>query len=74
MVLRRNDSGRTNYRVKEWKLVYLPQNPVLEKLLNAVAHSLELDGVEGVNSTNEMIRVMFDRALVAGIEFKHSAV
>lgn len=74
MVLCRNDSGRLNNRVNEWKLVYLPQNPVFEKLLTAAANSLDLDGVEGVNSTNEMIRTMLDRALVAGIEFQHSAV
>lgn len=60
--------------IKEWKLVYLPENPVLENLIHTVSKSLKLDGVVGVKTSNDLIQVMIDRELVAGIEFEHSAV
>lgn len=60
--------------VKEWKLVYSPLNPALEELVDIASKSLQLDGVVGVNSSEELEAVMFNRELVAGIEFQHSSV
>lgn len=60
--------------VKEWKLVYSPMNPIFDELADVAAKSLQLEGVVGVNSSEELEGVMFNRELVAGINFLHSAV
>lgn len=60
--------------VNEWKLVYAPQNDILESLLSNAATSLKLDGVEGVHNGSEIAAVMGNRQLVAGVQFNHPAV
>lgn len=69
-----SENGLKNIKVKEWKLVYTPQNPVLEEMLDRAAKSLHLNGVVGANDTDELISKMFNREFVAGIEFNHPAV
>lgn len=60
--------------IKEWKLIYSPENSVLENLVNTVSKSLKLDGSVGVKTSNDIAQVMVNRKLVAGIEFEHPAV
>lgn len=60
--------------VKEWRLVYSPQNPVLNRLVDTAANSLGLNGTVGVSTSDELVGVMFNRELIAGIEFKHPTV
>lgn len=54
--------------------MYSPKNPLLEKMLYSAAKSLKLDDVVGVSGRDELISTMFNRELVAGIEFNHPAV
>lgn len=60
--------------VGEWKLVYSPLNPIFEEMADIAAKSLQLDGIVGVNSSEELEAVMFNQELVAGIDFQHPQV
>lgn len=60
--------------VKEWKLVYLPKNECLERLLNKTVEMLNLDGVLSVDTSKQIEDVMDSRRLLAGIEFDHPDV
>ncbi|XP_055297532.1 phospholipid-transporting ATPase ABCA3-like isoform X2 [Sitodiplosis mosellana] len=59
--------------LKEWKLVYYPKNKILERFLSEVVKLLKLDGIEGVNSSEEVEKVMIEREFLAGVVFNHSA-
>lgn len=54
--------------------MYTPENIHLEELLNEAAKSLELEGAIGVNNSEELVELIANRGLVAGVEFKHPAV
>lgn len=69
-----DDIVARDIHVKEWKLVYAPQNPILEELLFNAAKSLRLDSIVGANSSEELEAIMFNRELVAGVQFNHPAV
>lgn len=60
--------------IKEWKLVYSPQNDRLDDLMAIVARNLELDGFIGVANEQEIGTVMTNQKLIAGIQFKLAAV
>lgn len=60
--------------LEEWRLVYSPKCVLFERLTNSAARALGLVGVVGVDDPDGIRRVMLDRELVAGIEFKHPAV
>lgn len=60
--------------VKEWKLVYLPQNECLERLLNKTVEMLSLDGILSVDTSKQIEDVMDSRRLLAAIEFDHPDV
>lgn len=60
--------------VKEWKLVYSPQNSIFEELVDEAVKSLKLNGIVGVNTPEEVEAVMFNQELVAGINFQHLQV
>lgn len=60
--------------LKEWKLVYYPKNDILEQFLSEVVELLRLDGIEGVNSTEDVEKVMIERELFCGVVFEHFAV
>lgn len=60
--------------IKEWKLVYAPNNKLFGNVLTSVAAKLELDGIVGVESEEEIEAAILKRKLVAGIHFNHSAV
>lgn len=68
------DAGVRDIYVKEWKLVYSPYNAVFEELIDAACKSLQLDGIVGVNTPEEVEAAMTNRELVAGIVFQHSQV
>lgn len=56
--------------VKEWALVYSPNNKELGKLMTETARLLELQsGAIAVNTSDQVEAVMFNRELVAGLEF-----
>lgn len=40
----------------------------------AAVESLKLDGLVGVNNSDELVEAMFKHGLVAGLEFNHPAV
>lgn len=63
-----------NIYLKEFRLVYVPDNEIFKKFMTAVGQSLHLTGVDGVNTSSELLNVMDRRELIAGIEFRHSAV
>lgn len=69
-----DDIVARDIHVKEWKLVYSPINPIFDELAENAAKSLQLEGAVGVNSSEEVESAMFNRELVAGINFQHSAV
>lgn len=54
--------------------MYSPKNHILEELVDAAAKSLRLNGVMGVDDSDELVNVMIHREFFAGIEFKHSVV
>lgn len=60
--------------IRELGLVFSPNNPVLEKLLKDITDKLNLDGVHGVSSSEEVERLMIEREFLAGVVFNHSAV
>lgn len=66
--------GRDNIFLREWQLVYSPQNPILDDLMSEVSRSLALTGIVGVGSSNQIFDVMLNQELIAGVEFQHPAV
>lgn len=69
------DVDRHDLHVKEWGLVYSPVNKQLAELMNETARLLQLeDGAIAVNTSADVEAVMFNRELVAGIEFDLPAV
>lgn len=67
--------GRHDLHVKEWGLVYSPINNELAELMNETVALLKLEnGTVAVNSSADIETVMFNRELVAGVEFDIPAV
>lgn len=60
--------------IKEWKLVYAPNNTILGDLLLSASSTLRLDGVIGVDNSSQVESLMGNRMLVAGVQFDHPAV
>lgn len=52
----------------------MPENQILRNLMTAVGKSLNLTGVDGVNTSSEFLDVIDRREPIAGIEFWHPAV
>ncbi|XP_055298016.1 phospholipid-transporting ATPase ABCA3-like isoform X5 [Sitodiplosis mosellana] len=69
-LLSEEDVDRFDLHVKEWALVYSPVNKELAELMNETARLLKLEnGTVAVNTRAEIESVMFNRELVAGLEF-----
>lgn len=60
--------------VAERRLVYYPQNDLLGNLTVLAAEKMNLQGADGVNSTQALEDAMVHRQVFACIEFKHNAV
>lgn len=60
--------------IREWKVVYAPQNARLDELLTSVSGKLGLEGFVGVADDQEIASVMTNRKLIAGIQFAHFSV
>lgn len=69
-----NMLGGRDVHLEEWVLAYSPHNPVLEELMRKVVDSLVLTDKIGVNSSDELIDIIVDRELIAGVEFYHPSV
>lgn len=74
LYVRHENEINSKNHIKNWQLTYSPQNPVFDRILDDVSRSLNLNGYVGVLTSIEMKNVLFDRSLVAGIEFHHSVV
>ncbi|KAJ6638915.1 Phospholipid-transporting ATPase ABCA3, partial [Pseudolycoriella hygida] len=59
--------------VQQWKLVYLPKNEYLEKLLNKTIELLKLDGIMSADTSKQLEDIMNNQRFFAGIEFDHQA-
>lgn len=60
--------------IDEWSLIYTPQNPTLDKLINETCTLLELTGCFGVDNTTELEQAFVSRNLLAGVEFHNAEV
>lgn len=69
-----NTNVSHDIHIKEYGLVYSPKNVVLENVLEYAAEYLGLAGVYGVNSPEEVERLMIEREFLAGVVFNHLSV
>ncbi|XP_055326120.1 phospholipid-transporting ATPase ABCA3-like, partial [Sitodiplosis mosellana] len=69
--------GETNtcrdIHLREWGLVYSPKNKVFEDLLQLASIRFNFTVIYGVNSSEEVERLMIEREFLAGVVFDHSA-
>lgn len=65
--LRGIPASKTN--IKEFRLVFSPKNNVLTEFLTNVSDSLSLEPPEGVESPEEVEKVMIERYLLCGVLF-----
>lgn len=58
----------------EWRLVYCPNNTILERLVTNAGSSLGVHPPYGVDNAEQLHSVMLFYKVIAGIEFHHPAV
>lgn len=65
----RHSKHEVRLPIKEWRLVFTPNNSKLFDLLSDVSRDLDLTEPIGVSSSSDLENVFINRSLLAGIEF-----
>lgn len=60
--------------IRDWRLVYSPNNPVLGNLVGAASNPLGINQPVGVDTVDQMNGAMLYYGVIAGIQFHHPAV
>lgn len=60
--------------IKEKRLIFTPNHTRYLEFMTKVTNNLNLDGVIGAATNEELEKMMVDRGLIAGVEFHDTSV
>lgn len=60
--------------IDDWAIVYAPQNPHFEELVDGASQLLGLDPGQGVNSPEELEIALINQRFLVGLHFHHDHV
>lgn len=66
--------GNITLQPINWRIVYTPQIPIIEQLVNGTSELLNLHSGLGVNSSAELVKALVTQHLFVGLEFHNKEV